>query len=164
MKEPKNIFAENLKYYMDMHDITQKELSEIVGVSAPTVHDWVKGKKYPRMDKIERIANYFGIQKSDLIEDTHPNNGSYIEIKPNYKAARNLTYDVADELEKIINDIDHSWITFNGKGLNEELREVLKASLKNSLVIAKITEKNKDNSKKYRKKQGANNGNSNKTE
>ena len=65
----KEIFAKNLKHYMDIHGINQKELSSIVGVSAPTVNDWMKAKKYPRIDRIERMANYFGIQKSDLIED-----------------------------------------------------------------------------------------------
>ena len=65
----KEVFAENLKRYMDAFDITQKELAEIVGVSAPTVNDWVKAKKYPRIDKIEIMAEYFGILKSDLIEN-----------------------------------------------------------------------------------------------
>ena len=65
----KEIFAKNLKHYMNMQNMNQKELSIIIGVSAPTVNDWTKAKKYPRIDKIERMANYFGIQKSDLIED-----------------------------------------------------------------------------------------------
>ena len=65
----KEVFAKNLLYYMDCKGITQKELAEIVGVSAPTVNDWTKAKKYPRIDKIEIMANYFRILKSDLIEE-----------------------------------------------------------------------------------------------
>lgn len=65
----KEVFAKNLKYYMESRDKTQKELAEIVGVSAPTMNDWIKGKKFPRIDKIEILANYFGILKSDLIEE-----------------------------------------------------------------------------------------------
>ena len=65
----KEIFAKNLKRYMDQRGKTQKELAEIVGVSAPTMNDWIKAKKYPRIDKIEILANYFGILKSDLIEE-----------------------------------------------------------------------------------------------
>ena len=38
-------------------------------MSAPTVNEWIKAKKYPRIDKIEILADYFGILKSDLIED-----------------------------------------------------------------------------------------------
>ena len=65
----KEVFAENLKRYMDSRGITQKELAEIVGVSATSVNEWIKAKKYPRIDKIEIMANYFHILKSDLIED-----------------------------------------------------------------------------------------------
>lgn len=65
----KETFARNLSYYIDKHGIEQKELAEIVGVAPSTFNAWVKAKKYPRIDKIERLANYFGILKSDLIEE-----------------------------------------------------------------------------------------------
>lgn len=65
----KEVFAKNLRIYMDKKGKSQKELAEIVGVSAPTMHDWLKAKKYPRIDKIEILADYFGILKSDLIEE-----------------------------------------------------------------------------------------------
>jgi transcriptional regulator with XRE-family HTH domain len=65
----KNVFAKNLKRYMDLHGKSRKEVSEAIGVSYYTYTDWVNGKKYPRMDKVEKLANYFGILKSDLIEE-----------------------------------------------------------------------------------------------
>ena len=65
----KEVFAQNLRYYMESRGKTQKELAEIVGVSAPTVNEWLKAKKYPRIDKIEILSDYFGILKSDLIEE-----------------------------------------------------------------------------------------------
>ncbi len=65
----KEVFARNLNIYMERKGISQKELADIIGVSAPTMNDYVKAKKFPRIDKIERMANYFGILKSDLIED-----------------------------------------------------------------------------------------------
>ena len=65
----KEVFAKNLRSYMESRGKSQKELAEIVGVSAPTVNDWLKAKKYPRIDKIEIMSNYFGILKSDLIEE-----------------------------------------------------------------------------------------------
>lgn len=64
----KDILSENLRYYVDACGKTQKELSDIFGVAPSTFNDWTKGKKYPRIDKIELMANYFGILKSDLIE------------------------------------------------------------------------------------------------
>lgn len=65
----KQILAKNLNYYIERSGKSQKDLAELVGVAASTFNDWVKAKKYPRIDKIEILANYFGIQKSDLIEE-----------------------------------------------------------------------------------------------
>lgn len=63
------VMSKNLKIYMEKKGITQKELAEIVGVAPSSVNDWLRAKKYPRIDKIEIMAQYFGILKSDLIED-----------------------------------------------------------------------------------------------
>lgn len=65
----KEVFAKNLTRYISRAGKTQKELAELVGVAQSTFNDWCKGKKYPRIDKIEILANHFGILKSDLIEE-----------------------------------------------------------------------------------------------
>jgi transcriptional regulator with XRE-family HTH domain len=65
----KETFAKNLRRYMEAAGKNQKEMAAIVGVSAPTFNEWLKAKKYPRIDKVEKLANYFGVLKSDLIED-----------------------------------------------------------------------------------------------
>ena len=65
----KNVFSINLKRYMSENGKSRREICEALGVSYYTFSDWVNGKKYPRMDKVEKLANYFGILKSDLIED-----------------------------------------------------------------------------------------------
>lgn len=65
----KQVFSKNLRKYMVSSGKTQKELAEIVGVTAPTFNEWIKGKKFPRIDKVQKLADYFGIQKSDLIEE-----------------------------------------------------------------------------------------------
>ena len=65
----RNVFATNLNRYMQERNVTRNDLSEAIGVSYFTVTDWVKGKKYPRMDKVELLAQYFCVNKSDLIED-----------------------------------------------------------------------------------------------
>ena len=65
----KEVFAKNLKYYMDMHDIDRNDICKILDIPYTTLSDWLNAKKYPRIDKIEIMANYFNIQKSDLIEN-----------------------------------------------------------------------------------------------
>ena len=64
----KEIFGKNLAYYVEQSGREQREIAEIIGVAPSTFNEWVKGRKYPRIDKIEALANYFGILKSDLIE------------------------------------------------------------------------------------------------
>ena len=65
----KEVFSKNLQMYMERSGKTQKEMAEMMGVTAPTFHEWVKGKKFPRIDKVQKLADYFGILKSDLIEE-----------------------------------------------------------------------------------------------
>ena len=69
----KEIFAKNLAYYLERSGKDQKEVAEVVGVAPSTFNEWMKAKKYPRIDKIEMLANYFGILKSDLIETVSEN-------------------------------------------------------------------------------------------
>lgn len=63
------IFGRNLRRYIDQSGKLDKEVAEAVGVSTATMSEWLNGKKYPRINRIELLAQYFGIQKSDLIEE-----------------------------------------------------------------------------------------------
>lgn len=65
----KEIFSKNLKYYIEKSGKDRRELADIWGFPYSTVTEWVNGRKYPRIDRIEIMADYFGILKSDLIED-----------------------------------------------------------------------------------------------
>lgn len=67
--ENKEIFSRNLNYYMNKYGITRNDLCEQLDLKYMTLSDWINGKTYPRIDKIELLANYFNINKSDLIED-----------------------------------------------------------------------------------------------
>lgn len=69
----KNIMAKNIKYYMNLKGVTQSEICNTLNLKTNTFSDWVNAKTYPRIDKIELLANYFGIEKSDLIEEHNPN-------------------------------------------------------------------------------------------
>jgi len=65
----KKIFAKNLNYYMTTNNKTQSDLVTDLNLTASTVSDWANGKKYPRVDKMQLLADYFGILKSDLTEE-----------------------------------------------------------------------------------------------
>lgn len=64
----KEILASNLQKLMDRESITQKDIAVIAGVSQQSVSNWLAGKLMPRMGAIEKIAEYFDVAKSDLLE------------------------------------------------------------------------------------------------
>ena len=65
----KAIFSENLNSYIAKSEKTQLEIAKSIGVSPQTFNTWCKGVAIPRMGKVQALADYFNINKSDLIED-----------------------------------------------------------------------------------------------
>lgn len=69
----KKIMAENIRRYMTINNVNQSDICKTLNIKMTTFSDWVNAKTYPRIDKIELLANYFGINKSDLVEDATDN-------------------------------------------------------------------------------------------
>lgn len=65
----RKIFVKKLSYYMNKHNKNQADLINELNLSSATISSWCTGKKLPRMDKIQLLADYFGIEKSDLLEE-----------------------------------------------------------------------------------------------
>ena len=65
----KDILANNLKKYIAKSGRDRAEVAEALGVPYSTMTDWINGKKYPRINNIEKLAAFFNVSKSELIED-----------------------------------------------------------------------------------------------
>ena len=100
----KETMAKNLQYYIKRSGKSQKELAEMVGVASSTFNDWVKGKKYPRIDKIEMLANFFRIQKSDLIEEK-TDTLDVISVTEGERALLDLFSQVPEESQEMVLDM-----------------------------------------------------------
>ena len=46
---------------LDMNGVKSADVARATGISNMTFSDWKKGKSTPKMDKIEKIAKYFGV-------------------------------------------------------------------------------------------------------
>ena len=82
----KKIMSSNLKTYMDINKKSRNDICKDLGFSYSTFADWVNGNVYPRIDKIEILAKYFGVDKSDLIEDK----ARVVTSNPEYTRLTNL--------------------------------------------------------------------------
>lgn len=69
MNEQNRIFAKNLSEQLESHNKTQADLAKHCAVSTASVAYWATGQKMPRIDKVQMIADYLNIKKSDLLEE-----------------------------------------------------------------------------------------------
>ena len=101
----KPVMAANIKYYMREKGVNAKELSKALDVPYTTVLSWTKAEYYPRIDKIEKMSDYFGILKSDLIEDKQkqPAHGELSYKKREFiKRIEGMSEAQLDRLEQIL--------------------------------------------------------------
>ena len=68
-KDQREIFAENLTRLVNGSKLPQSEIAKRINISPQTFNTWIQGKAIPRMGKIQLLADYFKIEKSDLIEE-----------------------------------------------------------------------------------------------
>ena len=83
--EQKKIFARNLNRILSEHNKTQKEVADAICVSPQTFNTWCQGIALPRMGKVQLLADYFKINKSDLIEpydSVKPSPSSELSLDP----------------------------------------------------------------------------------
>ena len=77
--EQRTIFTKNLNRYLAYSGKTQREVADAIGVSPQTFNTWTQGIALPRMGKVQLLAEYFHIQKSDLLEEKKERDGYYID-------------------------------------------------------------------------------------
>lgn len=103
----KKIFAKNLKFYMERDNIDRVKITNNLGIPYNTFSDWYNAKIYPNIDKIEILANYFGILKSDLIEEKPKNKIPVLGIIP-----AGIPIEAVEEILDY-EEIPQSWLTGN---------------------------------------------------
>ena len=65
-KKRMQVIAENITYYRKQRGITQKELAKEVGITPSTMTDYIKLRSAPSFGVIQKLADFFGIKKSDI--------------------------------------------------------------------------------------------------
>lgn len=65
----KEIMARNIKRLMELNGKDRNDVCKDLGFKYTTFTDWINANTYPRIDKIEMMANYFGVSKADLVEE-----------------------------------------------------------------------------------------------
>ena len=93
----KEIMAANLRYYMEKNNLSRQDLCQALGIKYTTLTDWLKANTYPRIDKIELMANYFGISKADLVEEHRSEETD--EFRDRMKEEYGVLFDLIDKAD-----------------------------------------------------------------
>ena len=132
----KEIFSANLEKLMRSRDVDRNKLCSDLGLKYTTVRDWLKGITYPRIGKIELLADYFGVNKSDLIEDKTQEGKEEKEVKiPTSPLVQKIT----EKAVKLTAPRKQKVLDFTENQLREQSNKVI--SLEEDLFEYKVYEK-----------------------
>ena len=104
----KEVFAENFNYYLKCNGERKVDVARAIGVSACAVSDWTKLRAYPRMDKVQLLAQHWGIEMSDLVEKHTFENKNYAKKEAHKMTAELISDKDALELYSLIKRLSPS--------------------------------------------------------
>lgn len=118
----KQVMAKNIRYYMEKNGLNATDLALELDFKYSTVLDWLKANTYPRIDKIEMMANYFKIKKSDLVED---------------KSTKTENQDISTMVDDLMNNLNSTQtLIYKGEPMDETTKELVRASIEQAARIA----------------------------
>ena len=121
---PKKIFSKNLKRLVRNSNLSQREIAININVSPQTFNTWVNGIAIPRMSNIQLLADFFKVEKADLIEENI--------LTTEYQ-------DIALIINHLINNLKESKkVIYNGEPMDEITKELVCSSLEQDARIASV--------------------------
>lgn len=70
--EALNVIGNNIKRLLDNHGATQRDLAKAIGVHESAVGKWILGENGPKMGSVQKMADYFNVRISDILEENPP--------------------------------------------------------------------------------------------
>ena len=139
--ENKEIFARNLRKWLKASGKSRIQACRELGVAYSTFSEWLAGSKYPRIDRVEELAQYFGVRKSDLIEPPAQPGGL---TRRDERDIGSILAAAREQLET------QEGLMFDGDPASPEAVESILSAMELGLQAAKQRNKEKYTPKKYR--------------
>ena len=129
MNNIEETFRINLKKYLKEKKKTQKELADYLEVTPAIVSYYIKGIYSPRMDKIDKITKFLGVERSDLIG----HNSDLIEEK----STKTENQDISTMVDDLMNNLNSTQsLMFKGEPMDDTTKELVRASIEQAARIA----------------------------
>ena len=134
MNNIEETFRINLKKYLKEKKKTQKELADYLEVTPAIVSYYIKGIYSPRMDKIDKITKFLGVERSDLIG----HNSDLIEEK----STKTENQDISTMVDDLMNNLNSTQtLMYKGEPMDEVTKELVRASIEQAARIAMVRHK-----------------------
>ncbi|MDG4503396.1 XRE family transcriptional regulator [Streptococcus suis] len=128
----KEVMSKNLKHHMNKKGVDRNQLCSDLDLKYMTVSDWINAKTYPRIDKIELLANYFGINKSDLIEEKST-------ITTSIPLPNSLIEKISDKVVQLTEPNQKNVLRYSSELLDKQERELHEAPLVEYRIYEKLS-------------------------
>lgn len=123
--DTKRIIAINLNRFMEYKNLTRKKVCADLDIKYTTFCEWVNGRAYPRIEALENLASYFGVQVGDFFFDCEQNNTNSDERIMSYvKRVGELDMNISKKLsEKQLQILLESGVHIQRKSLEDYIKE-----------------------------------------
>lgn len=131
---------------LEKYGVTAYKVSKATGIAGSTFTDWKNGRSTPKQDKLQKIADYFGVSIEYLMTGNDA---------PKEKTPELTTRDERD-IEKILSQtrnqlLSQEGLMFDGKPASPEAVESILSAMQIGMELAKKKNKEKYTPKKYKK-------------
>ncbi len=104
--------GKNIRRIREEHDLTQEEFGAIAGVSSMAVSQWENDRAVPRMGAVQRLADYFGVKKGEIVDEGSDSpDAAFVDV-PLYgsiAAGMPIEMDAADDMHPIPSSVHRMW-------------------------------------------------------
>ncbi|MBR5583308.1 MAG: helix-turn-helix transcriptional regulator [Lachnospiraceae bacterium] len=91
------MYYENFEALCKKHKTNASRVSKATGISTATLTSWKKGAYTPKADKLQKIADYFGVSLAYLLGQEEP--------EPNAVDQENKPYVLDDEALELLEEL-----------------------------------------------------------
>lgn len=131
---------------LNNHQTTAYQVAKATGISQNTFSDWKKGRSTPKIDKMQKIADYFGVTTDYLLGKPDQKETPPALTKKDERDIEKILAAARSQLE------NQEGLMFDGDPASPEAIESILAAMELGLQAAKQRNKEKYTPKKYRQK------------
>lgn len=135
---------------LEKYGVTAYKVSKATGIAGSTFSDWKNGRSTPKQDKLQKIADYFGVTVDYLM--TGKETDEPREKAPELTAKDER--DIAKDLDRIMGEIrkgEDGPLYYNGVEIDDASINLLQNAIEYALRETKKENKSKYNPNKNKK-------------